>query len=126
MEPWQEIEDLYHPDSRLHERELGADRPGRSASKAGGHHTFQQRHDPKDIAVTQFVREIVTYLEGVVTNHDVAHLVLVATPATLGELRQHLSKRLHGLVSVEIAKDLTRHSLAEIRAQVVSALKHKL
>lgn len=49
------------------------------------------------------------------------HLVVVAAPRTLGELRHHWHKALQAKLTAEIAKDLTGHSVAEIEAALARA-----
>jgi protein required for attachment to host cells len=42
------------------------------------------------------------------------HIVIVAPPKVLGELRREYSKKLQGMVLAEIDKDLTHHTTADI------------
>lgn len=124
-EPWREVDVLYHPDSRLHARDLVSAAPGRNVSGTGGHHSFAQRHDPKQNAARRFAGEIAAYLEDAIANRGVQNLVLIAAPASLGALRRQLSQRVSAMVGMELAKDLTRHTVAEIRASVLPALQYR-
>jgi protein required for attachment to host cells len=46
--------------------------------------------------------------------------VIVAAPRALGEMRKHYHKALLAIILVEIAKDLTGHSLTDVE-KVVAA-----
>ena len=48
------------------------------------------------------------------------HLVVIAAPKTLGELRKHWHKALEAKLVAEIAKDLTGHSTAQIEAALTA------
>jgi protein required for attachment to host cells len=52
---------------------------------------------------------------------NVNHLVVIAAPRTLGELRKHYHKALSAKLVGEIAKDLTGHSANDIQAAIAAA-----
>ncbi len=52
---------------------------------------------------------------------DVDHVIVVAAPRTLGELRKHYHKSLESRLVGEIAKDLTGHAIADIEKAVAAA-----
>ncbi|WP_244571395.1 host attachment family protein [Mesorhizobium carmichaelinearum] len=52
---------------------------------------------------------------------QIANLIIIAAPRTLGELRKHYHQKLSDVLIGEIAKDLTGHSAQEIEKAVVSA-----
>lgn len=49
------------------------------------------------------------------------HLIIVAAPRTLGELRKHYHKALSAVLVGEIPKDLTGHSVADVENIIAAA-----
>jgi protein required for attachment to host cells len=109
--PLHEIEDLVHPESRAHERDLTSDRPGRASDQ----HVLNAAHSARDQQANEFAREIVDCLEGGRINGGFERLVLVAAPDLLGLLRKALNGQLSKLVSRTIDKNLTQQDAREIR-----------
>ena len=68
-----------------------------------------------------FVRQLANRLNAAALKHEYEHLYLIASPATLGEIRPQLhvetSKRLSG----ELAKTLTNSSLEDIEKALRAA-----
>ena len=94
-------------------RDSLTDRPGRTFESVGSmRHAKQPPTDPHDKIKTEFALSIVSALEQHADNYD--RLILVAPPATLGELRKALPQQLASKVSREVGKDLTHVSNAEI------------
>lgn len=62
----------------------------------------------------QFSAGIVHYLNQQALSGKIENVVIVAAPRALGEMRKHYHKALSAILSGEIAKDLTGHSLADI------------
>jgi protein required for attachment to host cells len=52
---------------------------------------------------------------------NIEHLLVIASPKALGELRKHFSKQLSGVLVGEIAKDLTGHSLNDVEKAINAA-----
>jgi protein required for attachment to host cells len=116
LSQFQEIETLTHPASRLHDRDLTSDLPGRAFDSHGtGRHAMGQATDPKKHERDAFALQIAAHLDAERNNHSYEHLVLVATPEMLGLLREHLSPEVRKRVSDEIHKDLVRHSAEDIK-----------
>lgn len=53
-----------------------------------------------------------------VLGRQIANLITIAAPRTLGELRKHYHQKLSAVLVGEIAKDLTDHSAQEIEKAV--------
>ena len=51
----------------------------------------------------------------------IKHLIIVAAPRTLGELRKHYHKALSAILVGEISKDMTGHSIADVEKTIASA-----
>lgn len=47
-----------------------------------------------------------SWLNHQVTGHKISHLVVVASPRTLGEMRRHYHKQLEGALVAELSKNL--------------------
>ncbi len=113
--PLEEIEDFSHGEGRLHDREMTSDLPGKIKSVGGGGHAFEQPTDPKKHEADTFARDIAQYLEEAHNANRFEQLVLVAAPAFLGLLRKQLPEPIKQLVRVELDKDITMLSIADIR-----------
>lgn len=104
-------------------RNIDADRPGRAFDSGGeGRHAMESPTDSKRYAKGKFARGLAEKINAAITAGEFDRLVLIAAPATLGDLRQHLSKRSSDNIHGEIAKDLTHASDKEILAQLGSVL----
>jgi protein required for attachment to host cells len=113
--PLDEIEDLVHPKSRAHERDLTTDRPGRGP---GGHRAMGNANTAREHEAHDFAREIATRLEAGRNRGDFARLIVIAAPDFLGMLRKCLSAPLERTVCQELTKNLTQMSAAEIRGHL--------
>jgi protein required for attachment to host cells len=103
--------DLVAPDSRLPNRAIISDRPGRGAgtSAAATHrHGFEPPHDPHKLEKHNFTATLARTLDELCERYD--RVVLVAPPRSLGELDGLLSPRVKNMVSHQIPKDLTSSS----------------
>ena len=56
-----------------------------------------------------------------VLDGDLASLIIVAAPRTLGELRRHYHKALSAILLGEIPKDLTGHAIADVVKTIEAA-----
>jgi protein required for attachment to host cells len=110
--PLEEIDDLVHPESRAHERDLTTDRPGRGP---GSHRAMGNANTARDHEAADFARELAARLESGRTHGEFEKLILIASPDFLGLLRKHLSPPLARMVTLEMPKVLTQLSAAEIR-----------
>jgi len=114
-----EIDSLDHPEGRLHEQELTTDLPGKAFDSGGqGRHTMGSSVDPKEHEAIKFSKRVVSYLEAGRNAGSFAKLYLIASPAFLGQLREHLSSPLEHLVQGSIDKNLVAQDETMIRAQL--------
>lgn len=100
--------DLVAPDSRLPNRDIISDRPGRGAgtSAAATHrHGLEPPHDPHKLEKHNFTVTLAHTLDELCGRYD--RLVLVAPPRSLGELDGLLSTQVKNMVSHRVPKDLT-------------------
>ncbi len=111
-----EITTLVHPGTRLHEQELTSDLPGRAFDHSGeGRHAMETTVEPKKHEIESFARQINDYLEKERTNNKFKHLVIIAAPAMLGQLRGTFNPEIMKCVGAEINKDLTQHTVEDIQ-----------
>lgn len=104
-------------------QEINADRPGRSFDSHGeGRHAMEPATDPQRNETRKFAAMLVGVLEEQHKKQAYDRLILVAAPATLGDLRDKLPQALKTIVSGEIAKDLTHIPIHEIEPHLTGFL----
>ena len=108
---------LSNPEARLHEGDLVSDRGGRGGN-GGAMHNYSTGNEAKQEAANRFAAEVCKHLEKGRNSHSFGKLYVMAAPHFLGLLRKHQSDALRGLVSDEIANDLTTQSPERIRAKL--------
>jgi protein required for attachment to host cells len=69
---------------------------------------------PREINEATFAKQLANELYRRAHAGDFAALVLIADPQTLGEIRRSLHKEVQGRILSEIAKTLTKASIADI------------
>ena len=103
----------------LRSREIGSDRPGRSVESVGSaHHAEEPRSDPHRLVKAAFAKQMADYVERGAVEKQYDHLVLVAPPQMLGDLREVLGENAAAKVTREVAKDLTKIPAAELAARL--------
>jgi protein required for attachment to host cells len=118
----EEKESFVHTDSRLHDRDLTSDLPGRAFDSLGGaRHAMEQRVDPKDAQAIDFAQQLITYLEDGRVHHRFDRLYVVAPPAMLGLLRDRYG-HLGPMVAGELGKHLTQCTPKELRGHLPTHL----
>jgi protein required for attachment to host cells len=95
-------------------RDQGTDRPGRAFASVGGARSAVGDTDWHEVEEERFARAIAERINAGAEANEFSEIVIVAPPKTLGEIRKDLSKKAQGKVAGELAKDLTRHPLADI------------
>jgi len=115
MGPLSEIEDLVHPEGRLHEGDLVSDSPGSDGGTTGqGRHFIDDETSAREQQNIDFATYIAHHLERARNERAFDELVLIAPPAFLGLLRSKLSNTLMDRVSLQIDKNLVRQSTPTI------------
>ena len=85
------------------------------------HPTGSDNPDDKHGAEEGFAADIAALLNRQVLSGQIAELVIIAAPRTLGELRKHYHKALSAKLMAEIAKDLTSHGTQDIEKAIAAA-----
>lgn len=114
--PLRELESLDHAAARLKGSDIAADRGGRTFDRGGhGRHVMEPTTTPQEAAVEAWARYLATRLKAGFDQGAYDQLVLAAPPAFLGRLREVLNGGAAKVVVHSLDKDLTQHSLDEIR-----------
>jgi len=110
---------LSHPESRMHDRELTSDLPGRAFDSHGqGRHGMEQRHDPKEHEARTFAADVAREIERVRRDEPFDGLALVAPPKFLGLLRSELDEGVQELVVAEIGKNLVESDIKTLERRL--------
>jgi protein required for attachment to host cells len=110
---------LVHPESRLHAQDIHSDLPGRAFDSGGeGRHAMSREIDPKRHEAEVFARELISHIESARTSRKFDELIIAASPAFLGLLRERMSSALRQRVIHTVAKNLVHEDKAVITRQL--------
>lgn len=102
-----EVQGMEFEGDNVRAGDIMADRQGRTFDSAGAHrHAMEPHTDPQREAKRSFATDLVTRLQEQLQAQAFDRLVLVAAPATLGDIRKALPKSLVAVVCGEIPKNL--------------------
>ena len=87
----------------------------------GRHHSSSANPDHGQVEEDSHSAGVAAMLNSEVTAGRIKHLVVIASPRALGELRKHYSKELSAVIVGEIAKDLTGHATGDIEKAIAAA-----
>lgn len=116
------IREFSHPQSREKNADLVTDRPGHNQGAGNGHGSFVSATLPKEHEADVFAQELAKELESGRVANQYARLVLVASPAFMGSLNQHLNAAVKNLVSDTMEKDYTRATDKELNQHLASCV----
>ncbi|MCA8928676.1 MAG: host attachment protein [Alphaproteobacteria bacterium] len=100
-------------------REQGTDRPGRFPDGPSVQRSAVENTDWHRVEKDRFAREMAAHLRQSALDNAFTHLIVVAPPQVLGELRQQMDKAVQAKVLAEVDKDLTKHPVHEIERILV-------
>lgn len=110
-----ELKVFEHPESRLHNRDLVSDRPGRDFESMGTvRHALEPKTSPKQVEFIQFAKQLADYLEQACKQGEFETLYIVASPSLLGLLRQSFHPNTIKTIKGEENKDITQIKTSEI------------
>jgi len=93
-------------DPQLPTHELVTDRQPRvRESKSNTSHAIEPKIDAHKKREIEFIKNLLQHIEREAENDSFEHLVIVAPPFMLGEIRKDLSPRLQQLVHAELSHD---------------------
>lgn len=115
--------------------EQGTDQPGRTFSGAqggdpragglgatvGAARSAYSETDFHELQEDRFAADAAELLRKKALAHEIEHLIVVAPPKTLGELRKHYHKEVEARLAGELAKDLTNMPVPEIEKALQQA-----
>jgi protein required for attachment to host cells len=94
---------------------------GHSKDSGKRHRSSAANPDDELVHEDSFVAAVADWLNHQATEGHISHLVVVAPPRALGELRHHYHPQLAQKIVVEIHKDLIDRPIAELEAALVHA-----
>ncbi|MHA1559397.1 MAG: host attachment protein [Alphaproteobacteria bacterium] len=109
--------------SNLLGRDIMADRPGRTHDRFGpASHAMEPTSDPRRLEKNRFAAALADSLHKSLEQKAFERLVLVASPAMLGDLRAAISASVAGVVTGEIPKDLTQLPVRDLPKHLETVL----
>ena len=103
------------------DRDQGTDRPGRSFGSANSTRSAMEEVDFHQQGEDQFAADAAALLNTRAMANEFQHLIIVASPITLGEMRKHYHKTLQDRLVGEIPKTMTGHPVSEIEEAITKA-----
>lgn len=104
-------------------RAQGADRPGRSFDSTSNQRSAIEAPDLHRIAEEKFIAMLAQIMAQDLANGEFEALIVAAPPLALGAYRNAVSKPVAAITKAEIAKDFTKHSMADILQLISKALE---
>ena len=98
-----------------------ADVSTENTGSGGRHHSSAANPSDRQQGEDNFAAGTAGVLNKRVLDGMISHLVVVAAPRTLGELRKHYHKALSAILVGEIPKDMTGHSIADVEKTIAAA-----
>ena len=92
-----------------------------SSGSRAHHRTGSANPDAQRLAEDDFAASTAEFLNRLSLGGNIEHLVVVADPRTLGEMRKHFHSDLTRKLIGELAKDLSRRPLEHIASQIADA-----
>jgi hypothetical protein len=119
-----ELAVLNNPEASGHERDLVADRPGRTASSASGaRQAYVPRVSARRLALERWMNLAAKQLSGLLTSRRSDGYLLVATPRLLSLVRAAAPARTARLAYAELSRDLAKLPPRELRRRVQPGLQ---
>lgn len=118
------VEDIPHPEGRLKDGDINADKPGRAFDIVGaGRHAMSKEQSPTERITEQFAKVLVERLQQGRNDNRYDALVLVAEPRFLGELRAALDAPTAALVTATLDKNLGGIETRDLAARLADVVK---
>lgn len=115
----EDIMDLRVIDKRVQDNpptsEQGVERPGRAHDSTTPGRSAVGQTDWHQLAEDEFAAEVAQRVNEAALTNGFEHLVIVAPPRVLAELRPRLHRETRQRLVAEIDKDLTNHPVEEIQ-----------
>jgi protein required for attachment to host cells len=108
---------VHHDNPATHDQ--GSDRPGRYSNGPSVQRSAVENTDWHRVEKDRFAAELADQLRQPALDGAFSHLIVVAPPHVLGELRHAMDKHVQAKVLAEIDKNLTKHPVHEIERILV-------
>jgi protein required for attachment to host cells len=119
----EKIATFANPFAIKHERDGGADKPGRGMSRAAGRRTaLEGRTTLKHHAADQFARMVAKTASAVARDSDTTGIVLIMTPRLMSMVDEHLPKTAAKKITARIKRDLVDVPRLELQRRVNASL----
>jgi len=119
----EKIATFANPFAIKHERDGGADKPGRGMSRAAGRRTaLEGRTTLKQQATDQFARMVAKTASAAVRDAETTGLVLVMAPRFMALVDDHLPKTAAKKVTARIKRDLVDVPRLDLQRRVNASL----
>lgn len=124
QDPFLKVRRLEERENPPHGEQV-SDRAGRMPDSGAGQRSAMEEADWHVLAKARFADDMADILYKQAHRGAYDHIVLVAPPKTLGELRDKLHKEVQARVVAEIAKDMTNHPVTGIESLLKTELARK-
>jgi protein required for attachment to host cells len=112
-----EMDTLIHPEGRMHEKDLVADKSGNTGDIfTSQRSSYSPPHSAKDVTNTNFAKKVAAHLEQGRNKGTLNRLFIAAGPGFLGTLRNELTTQTQSLIAAEVDKDITHLNPQEIKS----------
>ncbi|CDX58321.1 host cell attachment protein [Mesorhizobium sp. M2C.T.Ca.TU.009.01.2.1] len=91
------------------------------AGSGGRHRSSTANPDESRLREDDFAGSVAAYLNDQAHETGCEHILVIADPRTLGELRRHYHPSLSAKLVGEIAKDFVKHSVMSIKGAIETA-----
>ena len=119
----EKITTVANPFAIKHERDGGADKPGRGMSRAAGRRTaLEGRTTLKQHAADQFARMVAKTASAAARDSDTTGIVLIMTPRLMSMVDEHLPKTAAKKITARIKRDLVDVPRLELQRRVNASL----
>jgi len=113
------VEKIQHPEGRLKDHELGADRPGRTESSVSwGRSSYSEEHPPHEEMAWEFARRLTRRLQEARGRNEFRALMLVAEAGFMGKLKSTLDAQTAKVVVGTLPKAFHQKSSRELSQQI--------
>jgi len=115
----EELDDLVHPEGSQHAIDLSTDLPGKQHdSNSLGHHKVVSQSEPHQREVNSFAQDLTHYLRKKLLDNKYSRLIIISEPSFLGVLRNAFDTQLKSAITMELDKNLVKHSVEDIRSHL--------
>lgn len=120
------LKEIIHPQSRLKNSELTADKPGHYQAGESARSAYSPHMDAKQVEVDKFARDIAVALNHERNTNGFDKLIIISPPHMQGVLALHLDKQVAHLITQLIHKDLQHYSERELLDFLKNECPHQL